>query len=179
MKRRSPLFPLALDAVLTALSLAALYLSAVIPTGRWGTAAVAGLFPMAAVISLGVGDGLKVWGATGLVGALILPDKLNAVLYLLLFGLYPVVKSLLERRGPRSRWVCLLVKLCWFNAVAAVLVLVFRGLFLPVLPEALAERLYLVFLLGSAVFVGYDAGLSGLAALYARRVDRALDREGL
>ena len=41
----------ALSGVLAALALAFLYLASVLPTGQLGVAAVAGLFPMAAVIS--------------------------------------------------------------------------------------------------------------------------------
>ncbi len=174
MRRRSKTFPLALGAILSALALGALWLSVLAPTGRWGLVAVAGLFPVAAVISLGWQGGLAVWAAAGLLGLLLLPDKLNGLLFVLFFGLYPVVKSFLERKTPR--WLSLLGKLAFFNAAAAVLVLAFGGLFLPALPWDLTGRVYLVFLLGSAVFLVYDFGLTKLISFYIQRLGKTLGK---
>ena len=87
----------ALVGVLAALSLIALYLSAVSPTARMGIVAIAGLFPAGAVVSAGLKAGFFCYGAAGLLGLLLVPDKANALLYLLFFGLWPMLKSLLER----------------------------------------------------------------------------------
>ena len=176
MRRKSNSYGLALGAVLSALALSVLELSAIAPAGRWGLVAVAGLFPVAAVIATGIPVGLGVWAAAGLLGLLLLPDKLNAILYLLLFGLYPVVKSLLEQKA--TRWLAILGKLCFFNAVAAVLVLVFSELFLPVLPWEMSRKLHLIFLWGSVVFLVYDFGLSKLITFYIQRVGKGLGRGG-
>lgn len=176
MKRRSKTFPIALGAILSALALGALWLSVLAPTGRWGLVAVAGLFPVAAVISLGWQVGLAVWAVAGLLGLLLLPDKLNGLLFSLFFGLYPVVKSLLERKTPR--WLSVLGKLAFFNAAAGVLVWGFGGLFLPALPWDLTGRIYLVFLLGSAVFLVYDFGLTKLIAFYIQRMGKTLGKYG-
>lgn len=174
MTRRGKTYSLALGAMLSALALGTLALSAVAPTMRWGLVAVAGLFPVAAVLSLGLRGGLAVWAVAGSLGLLMVPDKLNALLFLLFFGLYGVVKSLLERRLPR--WPAVVCKLVFFNAVAGALLLAFDRLFLPVLPAILQERLYLLFLLGSVVFLVYDLGLSKLIAFYVQRMGKALFR---
>ena len=91
----------ALVGVLAALSLIALYLSAVSPTARMGIVAIAGLFPAGAVVSAGLKAGFFCYGAAGLLGLLLVPDKANALLYLLFFGLWPMLKSLLERIPAR------------------------------------------------------------------------------
>ena len=105
----------ALVGVLAALSLIALYLSAVSPTARMGIVAIAGLFPAGAVVSAGLKAGFFCYGAAGLLGLLLVPDKANALLYLLFFGLWPMLKSLLERIPVRPlEWLC---KLAVFNAV--------------------------------------------------------------
>lgn len=175
--RRSKTFPMALCAIFSALALAALYLSCLTPTGRWALVAVAGLLPVAAVISLGCKGGLAVWAVAGILGLLLLPDKLNALLFALFFGPYGVVKSLLERKLPR--WSALLGKLVFFNAVLAVFFLAFAKLFLPVLPEWLMTRAWLGFVLGSAVFVVYDFGLTKLIAFYVRRMGKNLYQHGV
>ena len=65
----------ALVGVLAALSLIALYLSAVSPTARMGIVAIAGLFPAGAVVSAGLKAGFFCYGAAGLLGLLLVPDK--------------------------------------------------------------------------------------------------------
>ena len=125
----------ALVGVLAALSLIALYLSAVSPTARMGIVAIAGLFPAGAVVSAGLKAGFFCYGAAGLLGLLLVPDKANALLYLLFFGLWPMLKSLLERIPVRPlEWLC---KLAVFNAVLTLFWFGLHSLFLPFLPETL------------------------------------------
>ena len=161
----------ALTGVLTALSLVFLWVSAVAPAGRLGLVAIAGVFPAGAVVSAGLGAGFFCYGATGLLGLILLTAKGCAVLYLIFFGLWPMVKSLLERLPSRvAEWagkllVCnAVLALCWFGL---------RTLFLPFLPPAL-EAGWMVFAAGNVAFVIYDVGFSKLIAFYQARIDRAL-----
>ena len=153
----------ALVGVLAALSLIALYLSAVSPTARMGIVAIAGLFPAGAVVSAGLKAGFFCYGAAGLLGLLLVPDKANALLYLLFFGLWPMLKSLLER----------LCKLAVFNAVLSLFWFGLHSLFLPFLPETL-QAPWMVYAAGNAAFVIYDVGFSKLISFYVARVDRVL-----
>ena len=161
----------ALVGMVTALSLAFLYLSAISPTVRLGLVAVAGVFPAGAVISAGLGAGFFCYAATGILGLLLLPGKGSAVLYLLFLGLWPMLKSLFERLSSRIlEWVC---KLAAFNAILAVLRFALGELLLPFLPPLLGQD-WLLFFGGSVAFVIYDVGFSKLIALYVARVDRVL-----
>ena len=161
----------ALSGVLAAMSLALLYLASVLPTGQLGVAAVAGLFPMAAVISAGWKAGVCCWLASGLLGLLIVPGKGVALLFLLFFGLYPVVKSLIERlRKLVPEWIC---KLALFNADLFLCLQAAGGILMGSLPVQLHE-LWLLWPVLNAVFIVYDIVLSRLAPLYINRVDRRL-----
>ena len=162
---------MALTGVLTALSLVFLWISAISPAGRLGIVAIAGVFPAGAVVSAGLGAGFFCYGATGLLGLILLPAKGSAALYLLFFGLWPMVKSLLERLNSRVlEWAGkflvfdLILSLCWFGL---------RGLFLPFLPPAL-EAGWMVYAVGNVAFLIYDLGFSKLIAFYQARIDRAL-----
>lgn len=163
----------ALPAVLAALSLIFLYGSALLPTGRMGLVAVAGLFPAAAVISGGVGAGAFCYAGTAILGLLLLPDKGNALLYLLFFGLYPLVKFGIERL--RKLPVELLLKLVFLNAMLTVFWFGLRTVFLSALPLP-TETSWLVYLAGNAVFLIYDFGFTKLIAFYIQRVDKVLKR---
>ena len=164
----------ALVGVLTALSLIFLYASAFLPTGRMGVVAIAGVFPAGAVVSAGLRAGLFCYGATGLLALLLLPDKGAVLLYVLFFGLWPVLKSLTERLPSRGlEWCC---KLVLFNGILAVFWFGLRAILLPFLPKALGET-WLIWLVGNVAFVIYDVGFSKLIAFYVARVHRVLRRD--
>ena len=161
----------ALVGLLTALSLLCLYLAAVAPTGKLGLVALAGLFPAGAVVSASLAAGFLCYGATGILGLLLLPSKSAALLYLIFFGLWPMVKSLTERLPSRVlEWAA---KLACCNAALAALWFGLRALFLPFLPAALSQS-WMVFAAGNVGFVLYDLGFSGVIAVYTARVDRVL-----
>ena len=101
--------------VLAALSLLLLYLATMLPSGRIGMVAVAGLVPAVGVISGGLATGFLSYGAAGLLGLLLLPDKGSALLYVLFFGLYPMIKYLIERL--RKLPLELVLKLVFFNLI--------------------------------------------------------------
>lgn len=162
----------ALVAMLVALSLVLLYLAALSPTGRLGIVALAGLVPAAAVVSAGLGAGFLCYGGAGVLGLLLLPDKGLALLYLIFFGLYPMVKSLAERFSGRVlEWVA---KLAFFNLALCLFWFVLGAVFMPLLPEILRQSAWLVFLVGNVVFVAYDYGFSRLISFYMARIDRAV-----
>ena len=161
----------ALTGVLTALSLVFLWISVFAPAGRLGLVAVAGVFPAGAVVSAGLGAGFFCYGATGLLGLILLPAKGGAVLYLIFFGLWPMIKSLMERLSSRVlEWAG---KLIVFNLILSVCWFGLRSLFLPFLPPAL-EAGWMVYAAGNVAFIIYDLGFSKLISFYEVRIDRAL-----
>ncbi|MCI9425595.1 MAG: hypothetical protein HFF30_08540 [Flavonifractor sp.] len=165
----------ALAGVFGALSLLTLYISAIVPTGRLGLVAAAGIFPAGAVVSGGLSAGFFCYGAAGLLGLLLLPDKASALLYLLLFGLWPMMKSLIE--GLRRLALEVLCKLLFLNGVLSLLWFGLRGVFLPFLPAALSQS-WMVYLVGNVGFFIYDLGFSKLIDFYTVRVDKVLRKRG-
>ena len=171
MRGSRGVYRVALTAVLAAVSLILLYLSTLLPTGRMGIVALAGLTPAAAVVSSGVGAGVLCYAGTGILALILLPDKGGALLYLLFFGLYPIVKYAVERlrRLPLE----LLLKLVFFNGVLTVFWLGLRAVLLSALPAA-GQALWLVYAGGNVVFLLYDFGFSQVISFYGRRIDRVL-----
>lgn len=156
--------------VFAALSLLLLYGATLLPSGRIGMVAVAGLVPAAGVISGGLGAGFLCYGATALLGLLLLPDKGCALLYALFFGLYPMVKYAVERL--RKLPVELLLKLVFFNLILVIFLFGFSALLFPLLPELMRTPLPL-FGIGNVVFLVYDYGFSKLITYYASRIRKA------
>nr|WP_243207984.1 hypothetical protein [Pseudoflavonifractor hominis] len=158
---------------MAALSLLLLYGASIAPSGRMGLVALSGLVTAAAVVSGGLHAGLLCYGAAGILGLLLVPDKGSALLYLLFFGVYPVIKSRAERL--RTRLAEYGLKLLCFNLALTILWFGFRGLFLPFLPEAL-RMTALVYLVGNPVFLVYDFGCSKAISLYVARLGRRLGK---
>lgn len=173
MRREKSASRVALTAVLCALSVVVLYLSCIVPTARAGVVAVAGLMPAAAVVSAGPGAGALCYAGTGILGLLLAPDKGNALLYLLFFGSYPLVKYGIERL--RKLPLELVLKLCFFNAVQTFFLFALKDLFLAAVPVG-DTALWLMYLAGNAAFLLYDFGFTKLIAFYVARVDTPLRR---
>lgn len=164
-KARGVVFP----AIFGALALAVLYLGTALPTGTWGLAAAAGLFPLAVVLSVGVAAGLLCWAGVTVLAFLLLPDKFMALLFGALFGVYPIVKGLIERlRRLPLEYV---LKLAFFNTALTAVYFAMKAALLDSLPAALGV-VWALYLAGNVVFLLYDYGVSKLIALYMNRIQR-------
>lgn len=161
----------ALAALLGALALLFLSLASFAPSGRVGLTAVAGLFPAAAVVSCGLSAGFLCYGGSALLALLLLSDKGLALLYLLFFGLYPMVKGLVERL--RRFWIEVLLKLAFFNGILFLLIFGLSELVFAVFPVK-GVSLSVVVLAGNLIFLAYDFGFSQFIGFYSARIDRRL-----
>lgn len=166
-------FAIAFAAVLTAFSLVILYAAAVAPTGRLGLVALAGLLPAASVVSTGLWGGLVTYGAVGLLGFLLLPDKGGVILYLVFFGLYPIVKYGIERL--KNLLLEIVLKLLFCNGAFALIWFAFRTALLGAVSFG-DLALWMIWIGVNVVFLVYDYGFSKLIAFYVQRVDRVLTR---
>ena len=161
----------AYPAILGAVSLILVYVGSIAPSGSWGIVAVAGLFPAAAVISVSLSAGTICWVGVSVLAFLMVPGKFCALMYAALFGLYPIIKSLIERircRGPEY-----LLKLVFFNVAFTVLYLTMKTAVLQSLPTVLSV-VWVLYVVGNIVFLIYDFGFSKLISLYIARIDRAV-----
>lgn len=171
MRKRANAAKIAYPAILGAISLIFVYIASVVPTGNWGLVAIAGLLPAAAVVSVGLKAGFLCWAGVSVLSFLLLPGKFCALLYAALFGLYPMVKSLIERLRRMS--VEYLLKLLFFNAVFTLIYLLMSAAVLDSLPKQLSVT-WLLYLVGNVVFLLYDFGFSKLIGFYIARIGRAV-----
>ena len=157
---------LTLSALFSAFSIIILYFASIWPTGQVGLVAVASLFTAAAVIETGLFSGIYVYIVCSALGLILLPDKTAAFIYVLFFGYYPVIKSLIERiRGTVIQWV---LKLLVFNTALTVVFLLFREM-IPVTEGSIPGTL-IVIVVGSIVFALFDYGFTKLIWLYINQI---------
>lgn len=160
----------ALCAMLAAASLVILLLACGVPSGWLGMTAAAGLCTGAACCAGGIPAGLGTWAVSGLLSVLLLPRKEAALLYAVLFGLYPVLKAKIE--SLRSLWQEWLWKLAAGNALMA-------GAFLlvgEVLTEGVSLPLPVLWAGANGVFVCYDYAFSRVMTLVQNRLMPLLRR---
>ena len=105
---------IALGGIIAALSLAVM-LTAYFPFLTLALPALAGMFLLVIVQEMGVKWALLVYAAVALL-SMLLCEKEAAVMYVFLFGPYPVFKGILDRLRPRV--VRILVKFVCLNAAA-------------------------------------------------------------
>lgn len=162
---------IALVGLLSAVALVFLLAAGVIPAGWTGVTAVAGLVVGVAISAAGYLSGLFCYLVSGVLALMLVPGKHVALLYLCLFGIYPLLKNKLEHL--KSRALEYLLKLIFFNLVLALLYsLAYTLLFQPL--EAAADpallRLPVLMLVGSVIFLLYDFAFSKVMALLQARL---------
>lgn len=157
--------------VLAGLSVALLFLTALLPTGSIGFPAVAGLLLVIPVIEIGVRWAFPIYLTAALLALFFVPNKQAAALYVFFFGYYPLLKALVER--PRNKALQWVLKLVVFNvaAVSGYLIVVVLNL-LPVGSFQLfgISLPWVFWLVGNGVFVLYDIAMTGVILFYIKRL---------
>ena len=162
---------IALGGLLTALGVVLMFLTGLIPIGTYALPAIAGVLLIVAVIEIGAKWAWMIYAAVAVLSLLFAADKEAALLFVLFFGYYPVLKSFLERISNKV--------LSWISKFAVFNVAVVACFFLAVNFLQLPEDSFTVFgiylpwvflILGNAVFLIYDIALSGLVATYVEKM---------
>lgn len=109
---------IALGGILLAFVVIILYAESVLPTGKFSLYVLSSFFAAAILIHFGVKTAWLFYGTSCLLSLILLPEKLSLVPYILFFGVYAIIKYLIEKLDkPVTRY---LLKYLFFNAVLAV-----------------------------------------------------------
>lgn len=165
---------LALCAILAGLSLAILYVGAL--SGIFDLCAVVVGALCTAFVVLEIG-GIYPWlttAVTGTLAVLLLPDKFVALEYVVLGGLYPIIKSFLERFGRILSWT---LKLIYFNCALTVCVLL--SMFVLQSQDFVSASWIVIYAAGNVFFVIYDIALTSFISVYVLRLRKRLKIKGL
>jgi len=116
---------MAFAAVSSALCVVAMYISAVLPSGRLALICVASFGVVFVRMRCGNSWALCTYAVSTVLAALLLPQKAPAVLFGLFLGYYPLIKMSTERISGRIlRWF---VRLAVFNSAFALMFFYCRG----------------------------------------------------
>ena len=106
---------LTISSVSAALSVVLLLLSSMLGLMELSVGAVVSVITMIIFIEIGGSYPYLVWGVTSTISLLLLPSKTVGACYLLVFGIYPMLKAYFEK--PRVRVVHFVIKTAYITLV--------------------------------------------------------------
>ncbi len=177
MNRKKLSFKVALGGVIAALSIILMLGAGVTSTLVYAIPMVAGALLMVLVIEFGTGFATAVYVAVSVVSLLVLGNKEAAVMYVGLFGYYPIIKGFLERKLKTVS--CWIIKYIIFNvAVVASYVVVTKIFMIPFEDiEGFGKwGLVILLLAGNVVFAMYDVLLTRLVTIYLYKWQKHIKR---
>ncbi len=156
----------AVCAMVAALSVVVMMLT-VIPVMTYTAPAFAGMLLIIVVIEIDKKWAFGVYVAVSALGLLIATDKEAAVMYLVFFGYYPILKAMLESKMPR--WLEIVIKFVIFNVAMVgcyyILINVF-GMPMDDMNELGKYGPLILLAMGNVVFLLYDYALTKLVIVY-------------
>lgn len=169
-------FRLALSAVLAALAVGTMLLSAVLPVGTYFLPCVAGVFMAVILTECGGKWALGAYLVSAVLSLIFAYDKEAVFFYIAFFGYYPVIRQALRAHISKG-WLRLLLSLLIFNA--ACVASFFAGLWLLSVPveEYTLFGVYvpwIFLLLGNVLFLLYDRALTAFLIFYERKLRNKL-----
>ena len=161
---------LARSAILLAIMMILLYISTIIPGYKLAFYLLISLIPGIVVIEYGIKQSI-IFIITSFILSLVMPgDKITLLLFYSFFGIYAVIKYLIEK--IRSRIIILAVKLIYFIAVFF-LNMYFAAKIAGILPEVmLKHNMWLVFGVAIIVFVIYDIMYTSFSQFYLNKIKK-------
>lgn len=149
-------------AVLSALGVVLLSIGHLIDVLDASLAVLASLVCIVAVIEYGKAAPWLVFSVTATLSLILLPPNSAALMYLMFFGYYPILKEKLERLPRVLSWV---VKELIFNTSMVLCIVLITMLFMP--PTEVSVWTYAILVvLCEVVFVLYDIALTRLITFY-------------
>jgi len=167
----------AIGGISAALSIVLMFLTSVIPSMTYALPAAAGILLTVIVIEIDKKWAFGVFAAVGLLSILLIADKEAAVMYIMFFGYYPILKAILEEKLPKVvSWV---LKFAVFNVsmVAAFLITVYVfNIPFDEMEKYGVKAAFFLLALGNIVFLLYDYALSNLIKLYMLKWRKAFHK---
>lgn len=157
----------AVGGIVSALSIVLMFLTSVIPSLTYALPAAAGILLTVIVIEIDKKWAFGVYAAVSLLSVLLIADKEAALMYIMFFGYYPILKGVFEGKlNPIVSWI---LKFAVFNigvVLATIIsVYVFNIPFDEMEKYGIKAAIGLL-AAGNVVFLIYDFAMTNLIKLY-------------
>lgn len=158
---------IAFSSVMCALGTAMLYLGSVIDVIDITMAAFSSFIILVSMIEIGGYVPFLVYGVTSVLSFILLPNKGSALLYIIFFGFYPILKKYLEGLPTFVSWA---LKFAVFNVFVFAYLFLAKALFNI---EAGSMKIYVIILL-NVIFFTFDLVLSLFVSVYVLKLRKRL-----
>ena len=158
----------AIGGIVAALSLVLLISVAIVPFMTYALPAMAGILIAFTVNEIDKKWGLGVYAAVAILGIFLVPDKEVSVMYLALFGYYPVLKYFLEEK-LKSKPLQMIIKILVFLVTmftSYYLMIKLMGLEIDEMEEFGKWAVPMLLGMGLVAFIIYDIAISKMILLY-------------
>ena len=159
--------------VLAGLGLALMFLTALLPMATFALPALAGLLMIMIVIEMGARWAWPTFAVVAILSVFFVPDKQAALLYVIFFGYYPILKALIERlKNKIVQWV---LKYAVFNA--AIVSAYFIAIYLLSIPADSLSLFgvslpWVFWIAGNVIFFIYDIAITGVVMFYIKQLHK-------
>lgn len=165
---------LTISALVVAMGIVFMLLGSAVEVMDLSVCAAASLLVVFVYLEVGASYATLVYLATSVLGFVLLPVKLMAVEYFLVFGIYPLLKALVEKM-PRWSWI--LLKLVFINAV---IWLIFAACELILgVPFFEGDNFFwktMFYLFMNVTFVVYDIFITVMVRFYYDKIRKRIKR---
>lgn len=158
----------AIGGIVAALSLVLMISVAIVPFMTYALPAMAGILIAFTVNEIDKKWGFGVYATVAILGIFLVPDKEVSVMYLALFGYYPILKSFLETK-LKSKVLQMLLKILVFLVTMVVsyyLMIKLMGVTIDEMDEFGMWAIPMLLGMGLLAFVIYDIAISKMILLY-------------
>ncbi|MEG1743208.1 MAG: hypothetical protein RR246_03480 [Clostridia bacterium] len=152
----------ALGGVLAALAVALMSIGSLIPSLDMSAAFISGFVIIIARIEINRKTTIGVYAVSGLLSALLLPNRFTAICFICLGGLYPILKEYIE--VVKSRVLQIIIKIAAFNVLYTAIILLANFLGIPL--DDIVGLKWLIYVVGNITFLLYDFTLTLLISKY-------------
>ena len=176
-KRKQLTFKVALGGVVSALSLVLMIISGVAISLEYAIPMITGALLMVLVVEFSKGFAWIIYIVVSILSLLLLGNKEPAVMYLMFFGYYPIIKSVLEQHLKKIS--CWIVKYLIFNISMIASYFVVTKIFMisfDDIKEFGRFALPVLLLAGNILFIMYDVLLTRLVSIYIYRWQKHIKR---
>lgn len=157
----------AIGGIVAALSLVLMISVAVIPFMTYALPAIAGALIAFVVTEINRKWAFGVYVSVAVLGLFLVPDKEVAVMYLALFGYYPILKSIIDKKLPKAlAWVIKVLVFLVTMVVSYYLMIKLMGLTIDEFDTMGKMAIPVLLGTGTFAFVLYDISLTKITMLY-------------
>lgn len=167
----------AIGGIVAALSLVLMISVAIIPFLTYALPAVAGLLIIFVVVEIDKKWAFGVYCTVAILGMLLVPDKEVAVMYLVFFGYYPIMKAAIESKLPIViEWIVKIGTFILTMVAAYFLMMKFMGVTIDEAEEWGIMAYPILLGMGTFAFVVYDIALTKMITLYLMKWQKHFKR---